>query len=203
MNLRIFVHYPGHHLSVCVNVRGWDIPLRPDFRSKTLDKLTGHSLHLAGGKLGRIDGDSALGTAERNVDQRGLPGHQRSKGANLVGIDRMVKAKPSFHRTARRVVLYTIAREHRQLSVVSFNGHCDVVFALRREEEAFDPITEFHRARRLADVIVSLFERSHRCHGLTSYATNRQAASSEVADARRVESDSDNNPKARRKKLRA
>ena len=64
-------------------------------------------------------------------------------------------------------MLNTIAREHRQFSVVPFDGHCDVMFALRREEQALDPITELHRARRLADVIVGLFERAHRCHGVT------------------------------------
>ena len=111
----------------------------------------------------------------------------------------MMKAKTSFHRTPSGIVLDTIARKHRQVSVVSFDGHGDMMFALRCKKKALDPGAELDCSRRLANVIVCLFERAHRCHGLTSYAANRQAASSEVADARRVESDSANNPKARRK----
>ncbi len=76
-------------------------------------------LPLALGHVGRVDLDAALGPAEGDVDQRGLPRHQRRQGADLVEVDRGVVADAALVRTPGAVVLDPESLEHQQRAVVA------------------------------------------------------------------------------------
>ena len=79
-------------------------------------------------------------------------------------------------------MLNAIPGKHRQFSVVPLDGNRDVVFSLRREKEALDTRAKLHCARRLANVVVSLFEGAHPCNAVIPRPRFRdpQAAKSRV-----------------------
>ena len=71
----------------------------------------------------RIDVDAALGAAERQVGERGLPGHRRGQGADPVEVDLGVVAQAALVGAARAVVLHPVGREDPQAAVVHPHRH--------------------------------------------------------------------------------
>src|SRR5207237_10722110 len=81
---RVLVQDPGHHLRVGVHVRRGDVAVGPQHDGDALGEAPGEALELELGELLRVDGDAALGTAERNVHALGLPPHYRGERVLLV-----------------------------------------------------------------------------------------------------------------------
>ena len=161
MDPGIFVHHPGHDLRVRVHVGRRDVPLRADLLADALDEPPRHALQFAGGKQAGVHGDAALGPAEGQIDQRCLPRHERSQGADVFGIHRRMVTEAAFHGAARGIVLDAVSRKNRQFSIVALDGHGNVMFAFGREEQLLDTGAEVHRLRSLADVVIGLFEGAH------------------------------------------
>src|SRR5262249_19831081 len=64
---------PGHGLLVGAQVGGHHLHARPDDDQHLLGETAGDAFQLAGGQLGRVAGDAALGAAERQVHDAALP----------------------------------------------------------------------------------------------------------------------------------
>ena len=85
----------------------------------------GHALELALGHGLRITDDSALGSAEGDVDDGALPGHPGGEGADLVKGDVGGVADATFGGAAGDRVLDTIAGEHFDGAVIHAYGDVD------------------------------------------------------------------------------
>ena len=79
----------------------------------------------------RVAGDAALGAAERDVDERALPGHPHGQRADVVEVGRRVEAQAALGRAARDVVLDAVALEDLGRAVVELDREVDGVLALR------------------------------------------------------------------------
>src|SRR5207244_13371800 len=101
-----------------------------------LGEPPGPALELELGELLRVDGDAALRATERDVHERGLPRHDRSKAEHLVVIGVGVIADPPLAGAARAVVLDAVAGEHFDAAVVHPHRDLDLHFAKRRPENA-------------------------------------------------------------------
>ncbi len=136
---RVFVENPGHHLRVGVDVGGGDVAVGPEHDGDALREPARQSFELELGQLLRIDGDAALGAPERNVHERGLPGHDRRETQDLVVIGFRVIADPALAAAlagpARAVVLDAIAGEHLDPSVVHAHRHLDLHLAEWRHQD--------------------------------------------------------------------
>ena len=73
-----------------------------------------------------IDDHAALATAERDADDRALPGHPHREGLDLVEGDVLVVADAALGRAAAQVVLDAVAREHPDGAVVHLDREVDV-----------------------------------------------------------------------------
>jgi hypothetical protein len=106
---RVGIHEPRHDLR-----RGIDVGRRHVFvGADDLDELgrvtARDAFEFVLGERRRIAGDAAFTAAERKVDHRALPGHPKCEGGDLIqGYARMV-ADAALCRTAREIVLHSIA----------------------------------------------------------------------------------------------
>ena len=73
----IRIHHPGHHLSVGAQVRSGDIAINGQDMLDVLGVAAGHFVKLYLTHRARVALNAALGPAEGDVNQRGLPGHER------------------------------------------------------------------------------------------------------------------------------
>jgi len=85
----------------------------------------GQALDLDAVERAGIDLDPALGSTERHVDHRGLPGHQRRQRSDLVDVGARVEPDAALVRAARRVVLDPVADEGRDRPVGASDRHLD------------------------------------------------------------------------------
>src|SRR6202022_4620289 len=78
------IHDPGHRLAVGINVRRGDVAVRADENRDLGRESPRHVLELVEWELLRVDDYSALGAAERDIDDRALPGHPHRERLDLV-----------------------------------------------------------------------------------------------------------------------
>ncbi len=76
MELGVFIHDPCHHLRVGVHIGRGNVLVVADEEMNAPNELSRQALELLGVKFRGVAVDAALGTAEGEVDHRGLPGHQ-------------------------------------------------------------------------------------------------------------------------------
>ena len=112
------VHDPRHGLLVGVHVRRGNILLRPDELDDLRRVAARHALQLAAAHVLGIADDAALGSAERNVHHRALPGHPTGQRAHFVQRHIGRVADAALARAARDVVLHAEAREHVDHAVI-------------------------------------------------------------------------------------
>ena len=142
----VLVHDPRHDLGVGVDVGSGDVLVGPEDRTDHQCEAPGHALELVRAQLRRVHLDATLGPAERDVDQRRLPGHQRCEGANLVLVDARVVADAALVGATAVVVLHAEAADHAHRAVVEANGDLDRDLASRFAER------DAHLARQFDDV---------------------------------------------------
>ena len=117
VELAVLVHHPGHHLGVGVDVRGRDVAGWPEHLLDLVHERAGDLLELRALELIRGAVDAALGAAEGNAGDRGLPGHQRGQRAHLVDVDLGVEADAALVGAPGAVVLDPIPGEDVDLAV--------------------------------------------------------------------------------------
>ena len=93
-------------------------------------------LELASAELRGVDRQPPFRTAVREVDDGGLPGHQRRKRADLVHVDVGVKPQAPLHRTAGVVVLHSIADKRGDFAVVALDGDLNLDLPLGDDQQA-------------------------------------------------------------------
>ena len=94
-----------------------------------LSVAPGHPVEFAGGKLPRIHLNSALGASIRQVDQSGLPSHERGQGPHLFEVGFRMVADPAFVGAAGGVMLHSGAAEHLYLAVIHSDRHLHQQFS--------------------------------------------------------------------------
>ena len=134
VELSVLVHHPGHHLGVGVDVRRRDVAGRAEdlldlVHERARDLLELGALELVGRAV-----DAALGAAEGDAGDRGLPGHQRGERADLVDVDLGVEADAALVGPAGAVVLDPVAGEDVDLAVGELDRDLDGDLAVRGPE---------------------------------------------------------------------
>jgi hypothetical protein len=118
MTLAVGVHDPRHDLGVRVHVGGRDVPVDPQHEADLVRVPLRHLPQLLVAHAAGIDLDPALGSAEGQVDERGLPGHERGERADLVEVGLRMEPDPALARPAGAVVLHPVADEDLEAAVV-------------------------------------------------------------------------------------
>ena len=149
---RELVHHPRHDLRGRVDVGSRDVLEQPEHAADLTDVGTGQALELAGGHLLGVADDPALAASERDVDDRGLPGHPRRQRAHRV--DRLVRmeADTALRGSARVIVLDPEPVKDLRRSIVHLDREGDVHFTNRPPEELVDPVVELEDFRRLVEL---------------------------------------------------
>ena len=135
LDLFEFIHHPSHNLTVGVDVRSRNVFGDADDRSDSADISASQTFLFCVGKRLRITDDTAFTAAERNIDNRGLPGHPASKRANRVDGFRGEPTNTALCRTASSVVLNAETLENFRRSIVHLHGQGDPNFTLRSTQE--------------------------------------------------------------------
>ena len=159
--LAVFVHDPGHHLRIGTHVGSGDVLVGPDHVVDLLDELAGQSLHLPARELVGVAVDAPLGPAERQIDQRRLPGHQAGQRPGFIHVDGRMVAQAPFERTAGIVVLHSVADEVADLPGIELDHDLDADLAIGRDHERSDVFRKVEAIRRLLEVIVGRLEGLH------------------------------------------
>ncbi len=120
------------------------------------------------GELLGVAGDSALGAAQRQVDDRRLPGHPRGQRAH--GVDRLVgvPAQTALGGAARAVVLDAVAVEDADAPVVHADGEGDLQLALRPAEKLVRRLVQAERGGRRVELLLGDLEGIEFCHECVS-----------------------------------
>ena len=124
-------------------------------------KLHGHTPAICTGKPLELAGravDSALGAAEGDVGDGGLPGHQRGEGADLVDVDLGVEADAALVRAAGRVVLDPVALVDAGRAVDALDGDLHRDLAVRHPEDLADVVGELERLPGPVEVVLDDLE---------------------------------------------
>jgi hypothetical protein len=124
----VFVHHPGHGLCAGIHVRCHDVPPLPDHITDLGQVTAGQALSLSFRHRGRIDLNTTLGAAERDVHHSRLPRHQRGKGADLVEIGVLVITHAALVRAACAVVLHAVPvyRPHTAIGGAQWDLHANL-----------------------------------------------------------------------------
>ena len=142
MDLPVCVHHPGHRLRVGAEVGSRDVPVDRDEMLNAGRVPSRQTVELAHAQRAGVALDAALGAAERDIDQRGLPGHERREGADLFLISLRVVPHASLVRSPHAVVLDPVAIEHFERSVVHPDRDRDVQLPPRASEQAADAVSQ-------------------------------------------------------------
>jgi len=157
--LAVLVHHPGHHLRVGVDVRRRDVAVGADELADAIDELPRDVLELVLGELIAGAVDSALRSAERNVDDGRLPAHQRGERPDLVEVDGLVVAHAALVGPPSRVVLHAITTEDMHVPVAQANGDLNRDLAVGRGEHRPDVVVEAEVVGGDIEVVVDRLQR--------------------------------------------
>ena len=99
IELPVFVRHPGHLACAGSHVRRGHVAARADIAAvgELLGEAAGDSLELFRVVVSGADRQSALGAAERNVDERAFEGHQRRQRLDLLLVDMGRVANAALH----------------------------------------------------------------------------------------------------------
>ncbi len=153
VELAVLVHHPGHDLGVRVDVRGRDVAGGAEDLLDLVHEGAGDLLELCLGELGRVAIDAALGAAERDVRDGGLPGHERGEGADLVDVYLGVVADAALVGPASAVVLDAVAGEDVDLSVLALDGDLDGDLPVGGPEDDADVVGKLQVVGCLVEVV--------------------------------------------------
>jgi hypothetical protein len=120
---RVGVHHPRHRLLVRAHVRRGDVDLRTDERNQLLRVAPRHALQFTDGKLTRIAGHAAFGSAIRQAGQSTFPAHPHRQRRHLAERHVMVKAHAALRRSEREMMLHAIAHEDRGAAIITPHRH--------------------------------------------------------------------------------
>ena len=155
----VLIEYPAHHLRVGVHVGRGDVAVGTEQVMNAGDKAASNAPDLGLAVILRVERDPALGAAERDVDQRCLPGHRLGQCANLIRVDRRVVAQSAFRGSTHTAVLDTVPDEDLQAPVVEADGNLDLDLAERRGEKQLHLLIQPEPLRRLEKIQVNEFSR--------------------------------------------
>ena len=135
MATRVLVENPGHHLGVRGDVGCRYVAIGTEHDGDALREAAGEPLELELGEPLGVYRDAALGAAERNVHERGLPRHDRRQAEHLVMVCIGVVADPSLARASRAVVLDAVAGKDLDAPVVHADRHLHLHLAKWSHED--------------------------------------------------------------------
>ncbi len=153
VELSVLVHHPGHHLGVGVDVRRRDVARRAEDLLDLGHERAGDLLELGLRELRGVAVDAALGAAEGDVRDGGLPGHERGEGADLVDVDFGVVADAALVWAAGAVVLDAVAGEDVDLAVGALDGDLDGDLAVGGPEDDAHVVGKVHVVGRFVEVV--------------------------------------------------
>src|SRR5579859_4679124 len=78
------IHYPCHHLRVCIDIRRGNIAMRSNNDRYFGRIAASHALQLGGVHILGVADDTTFGTAKGNTDDGAFPGHPHSQRLDLV-----------------------------------------------------------------------------------------------------------------------
>ena len=116
----ILVHDPGHHVGIGVHIGRWNVESRSDDFFDLFDKAARDGMQLAFAEIRGIAVDTPFGAAERDVDDRRLPGHQIRQGGGMLFVNRGMIAETALHRSAGPIVLNSVTEVMVQQTIVGF-----------------------------------------------------------------------------------
>ena len=102
------VHKPRHDLRVRIHVRRGHVLVGADESFERGSISSRQSFDFDERHLGRVADDAAFAPAERDADDRALPGHPHRKRFHFVERDAGVVANATFGGAARRIVLRAV-----------------------------------------------------------------------------------------------
>ena len=132
-------------MSLCGPIMSWifSMNLRVSRSSSPRDSLVGIAV------------DPPLGAAERQIDERRLPGHQAGQRPGLVLVDRGVIAQPPLERPARIVVLHPVADEVADLSRIQLDHDFHPHLSVGRDHQRAHVFRQVETVRRLLEIMSS------------------------------------------------
>src|ERR1019366_3920341 len=137
------VHDPRHDLLIGIDVGRGDVAFGPD----KIDDLGGVAardlLQFGVGEDGWVADDSALAAAERNVDDGALPGHPGGQRTHFVEGDIGSESDAALGRAARDRVLYAVAGEDFDASIVELNWNVNGDFPSGSPKPFTHSVVEF------------------------------------------------------------
>lgn len=119
------VHHPRHDSLVGADVGSRGVAFRADEGEDLAGVATGDALEFLAGQRGGIDGDSALGAAIGDADDRAFPGHPHREGGDFVDVGVGVEADATFGGSAGQVVLHAVPVQDGGGAVVATKRHRD------------------------------------------------------------------------------
>jgi hypothetical protein len=147
------------HAIVRVHIGRGDVTVGSEDVADRLGEAPREPLLLAEAHHFRIALHAALRASERNVDHRGLPGHQGRKRAHLVEVGVRVVADAALVGTAGGVVLDAVAGEDLEVAVVHANRHLHGQLPVGRAEDRAHLVLEADVVGGAVEEVVDRFER--------------------------------------------
>jgi hypothetical protein len=117
----------GHLGGTGPHVRGHDVAHRAQHLLEAVHEGARGALALAGRQFLGIEVDAALGPAEGQVDQGGLPGHPRRERPDAVQIDVGVVPRAALVGAAGAVVLHAVGGQDAQAAIVHADRTCAAI----------------------------------------------------------------------------
>ena len=143
--------------------------VRPDHAGDLGGVAAGEILELVLGEQLRVDRDAAFGAAERQPDDRALPGHPHRQGLDLGDRDSLVVADAALGRAGTAVVLDAVTGEDLDRAVVHLDREIDRQFALAVAQDAPHGVIEaenvggdlklLNRDSKQVDLLVGVIDR--------------------------------------------
>ena len=125
VDARVGIEQVRHRRRVGAHVGRRDVGAWTDGGTDRLDVAAGDQLALASAQAARIDGHPALRSAERQVDECGLPRHQLGEASHVVEVDGGVEPQAALERPAHVRVLDPEARDDPHAAVIADEGELD------------------------------------------------------------------------------
>ena len=127
----VSIHDPCHNLTICINIRSWDIFIRSDNRKDTCGITTGKTDKFCSGKLGWINFDTTFGTAVRNIYNRTFEGHPCCKSFYFVHVGILMVTDAALARSTCAGMLNAVSFKYLNGTVVHTDRDRNLKFTFR------------------------------------------------------------------------
>src|SRR5215204_5945968 len=153
VQLAVLVHEPGHCLGVGPDVGSGDVALGSQHLLDLVHERAGDLLDLGGFELTRVDVHAALGAAEGDFGDRGLPRHQLRKGTHFVEVHVGVETDAALVGPAGAVVLHAVAvvDVHAPVRLLDRDLHLDL--AVGGAQDGGQVVAQVHPLGRLVEPV--------------------------------------------------